>query len=64
MALPPERDYRITPDSLGLIYVQKELVTPDGARLFSWMMPTEADESLRTTLIITCATTGNMANLL
>ncbi|WP_020607568.1 hypothetical protein [Spirosoma spitsbergense] len=29
-AFPPDRDYWITPDSLGLTYVQKELVTPMG----------------------------------
>ena len=63
-AFPPERDYWITPDSLELTYVQKELATPDGARLLSWMMPAKVAKPLRTTLIITYATTGNMANLL
>lgn len=63
-ALPPERDYWITPDSLGLNYVQKELVTPDGARLLSWMLPTNSSEPLHKTLLVTYATTGNMANML
>ncbi|MPR31801.1 alpha/beta hydrolase [Salmonirosea aquatica] len=63
-ALPPEREYWITPDSLGLDYVQKELVTPDGARLLSWSLPTKSSEPLHKTLLITNATTGNMANML
>ena len=63
-AFPPERMYWITPDSLGLKYVQKELTTPDGARLLSWMMPAKAANPLRTTLLLTYAPTGNMANML
>jgi len=63
-ALPPERNYWITPDSLGLNFVQKVLVTPDGAKLLSWMLPTDSSEPLHKTLLITYATTGNMANLL
>lgn len=63
-ALPPERDYWITPDSLGLDYMQKDLVTPDGATLLSWMMPTKSNKPLHKTLLITYATTGNMGNLL
>lgn len=62
-ALPPERDYWITPDSLGLSYVQKTLVAPDKAELLSWMMTTKAAKPLRTTLIIAYpASGGNMAN--
>ena len=63
-ALPPERNYWITPDSLGLSYVQKTLVTPDKAELLSWMMTTRSVKPLRTTLIIAYAATGNMANCL
>lgn len=62
-ALPPERNYWITPDSLGLSYVQKTLVTPDKAKLLSWMMTTKSVRSLRTTLLIAYpAAGGNMAN--
>ena len=63
-ALPPERNYYITPDSLGLSYVQKTLVTPDKAELLSWMMTTKSIRPMRTTLIIAYAATGNMANCL
>lgn len=64
-ALPPERDYWITPDSLGLLYVQKTLVTPDKAELLSWMMKTKDAKPLQTTLIIAYpASGGNMANSL
>ena len=62
-ALPPERNYYITPDSLNLHYVQKTLVTPDKAKLLSWMMTTKSTKPLRTTLIIAYpASGGNMAN--
>lgn len=61
-ALPPERSYWITPDSLGLRYVSNRLITPDGAELQSWMLSTKAAEPLKATLIIVYAGTGNMAN--
>lgn len=62
-ALPPEHDYYITPDSLGLSYVQKMLATPDGAQLLSWMLTTKSAKPLKTTLIIAYpASGGNMAN--
>lgn len=62
-ALPPERNYYITPDSLGLSYVQKTLVTLDKVELLSWMMTTKSTKPLRTTLIIAYpASGGNMAN--
>lgn len=62
-ALPPEREYYITPDSLGLSFVQKTLVTPDNAKLLSWMLTTKSVKPLKTTLIIAYpASGGNMAN--
>lgn len=61
-AFKPEPEYWIRPDSLGLKYVEKRLVTPDKAQLLSWLLPTSATKPLKKTLIIAYAATGNMAN--
>lgn len=58
----PEPEYWTRPDSLGLTYVEKRLITPDKAQLLSWLLPTSSPKPLKKTLIIAYAATGNMAN--
>lgn len=58
----PEPEYWIRPDSLGLKYVEKKLITSDNAQLLSWLLPTPVAKPLRKTLVIAYAGTGNMAN--
>lgn len=61
-AFKPEPEYWTRPDSLGLKYVEKRLVTPDKAQLLSWLLPTPATKPLKKTFVIAYAATGNMAN--
>jgi alpha-beta hydrolase superfamily lysophospholipase len=61
-AYKPEPEYWIRPDSLGLKYIEKQLLTPDKAHLLSWILPTTVPKSLKKTIIISYAATGNMAN--
>ena len=46
----------------GLKYVEKRLITPDGAQLLSWLLPTPVAKPLGKTLVIAYPGTGNMAN--
>jgi len=63
-AVKPEKNYYLRPDSLNLAYRETRLNTPDGAELFTWVLPTKAPKSLRTTLVLAYGDAGNMSSTL
>lgn len=63
-AYKPEPEYWTRPDSLGLKYMEKRLITPDKAELLSWILPTQVTKPLRKTLVVAYPVTGNMSNSL
>ncbi len=60
----PMRKYYLRPDSLNLIYRERQLATPDGATLFSWVLPTPASQPLKTTIVLAYGDSGNMSSTL
>lgn len=62
--IKPVRKYYLRPDSLNLAYREKQLPTPDGATLFSWVLPTPASHPLKTTLVLAYGDSGNMSSTL
>lgn len=59
-AINPDRDYKLTPDSLGLSYDQITLTTSDDYNLNAWKIyPIEKDRD--TTIILAYGDAGNMS---
>ncbi len=60
-ALNPDKYYQITPDSLGLIYESKTILTPDSASIQLWHIKPSNETDNGNTIIICYGDAGNMS---
>lgn len=62
-AIDPDRDYRITPDSLGIQFEQLTIQTSDNFELNAWKLLPQAEDK-DTTIILAYGDSGNMSYFL
>lgn len=59
--IKPEKNYAVTPDSLGLPYKNVTITTPDGVDLNCWMIPSTGVVDKKTSVVIAYPDAGNMS---
>ncbi|HLW39522.1 MAG TPA: alpha/beta hydrolase [Brumimicrobium sp.] len=60
-ALSPDRNYKMTPDSLGLNFEEKSILTPDHANIKLWHIKSSEETNNQNTIIICYGDAGNMS---
>lgn len=60
-ALNPDRNYQITPDSLGLTFESESILTPDNAEIKLWNIQPPIETNNENTIIISYGDAGNMS---
>src|SRR5690606_33265421 len=60
-AIRPDREYFMTPDSVGWNYEQWKIMTEDGFKLNSWIYEAKPERNKDTVIILAYPDAGNMS---